>query len=44
MLLEDLSYAIEGLEAARPPFKVIDALEGLRSFFSPNQEEMLMET
>ncbi|WJX82379.1 hypothetical protein P8452_65147 [Trifolium repens] len=27
MLLEDLSYAIEGLEAARPPFKVIDALE-----------------
>jgi hypothetical protein len=43
MLLEDLSYAIEDLEAARPLFKVIDALEGLPSFLSPNQEEMLME-
>ncbi|WJX82380.1 hypothetical protein P8452_65148 [Trifolium repens] len=43
MLLEDLSYAIEGLEAARPLFKVIDAMEGLRSFLSPNQEEMLTE-
>jgi hypothetical protein len=44
MLLEDLSYAIEDLEAARPLFKVIDALEGLPSFLSPNQEEMLMES
>jgi hypothetical protein len=29
MLLVDLSYAIEDLEAARPLFKVIDGLEGL---------------
>jgi hypothetical protein len=43
MLLEDFSYNVEDLEAARPFFRVINDLEGLRSFLSLNQEAMLGE-
>ncbi|MCI73241.1 hypothetical protein A2U01_0094505, partial [Trifolium medium] len=41
MLLEDLSYAVEDLEDTKPFFRVIDCLERLRSYLSPNQAEML---
>ncbi|MCI22165.1 hypothetical protein A2U01_0043341, partial [Trifolium medium] len=43
MLLEDLSYAVEDLEDAESFFRVIDRLEKLRSYLSPNQAEMLTE-
>ncbi|MCI63330.1 hypothetical protein A2U01_0084587, partial [Trifolium medium] len=43
MLLEDLSYAVEDLEDAKSFFRVIDRLEKLRSYLSPNQAEMLTE-
>ncbi|MCI32263.1 hypothetical protein A2U01_0053476, partial [Trifolium medium] len=43
MLLEDLSYAVEDLEDAKPFFRVIDRLARLRSYLSPNQAEMLAE-
>ncbi|MCI74083.1 hypothetical protein A2U01_0095347, partial [Trifolium medium] len=32
MLLEDLSYAVEDLEAVRPFFRVIDRLERLQLY------------
>ncbi|MCI91473.1 hypothetical protein A2U01_0112767, partial [Trifolium medium] len=38
-LLEDLSYAVEDLEDVKPFFRVIDRLEKLRSYLSPNQED-----